>query len=145
MADPSDGWQHVDLPEVGLAFGYPRRTPNGQAVELDDVRVHARSEDGEEAYFELSRHLGATALRRYEDERDFLVARYGAEVTPLTATTLDGLPAQEFTAAFGDTLRRFVLVERGRWFYRVVYDPRSPLNLAVLETIRIRPAARTRR
>jgi hypothetical protein len=145
MADPSGGWQHVELPEAGLAFGYPRSTPKGQAVELDDVRVHARSEDGEEAYFELSRHLEATALRRYEEERDFLVARYGAEVTGLTATTLDGLPAQEFTAAFGDTVRRFVLVECGRWLYRVVYDPRSTLNLAVLETIRISPTARTRR
>ena len=109
------------------------------------MRLHARSEDGEEAYFELSRHLDATALRRYEDERDFIVARYGAEVTPLTGTTLDGLPAQQFTAGWGDTVRRFVLAERGRWLYRVVYDPRSPLNLAVLETIRIRPAARTPR
>ena len=145
MADPSGGWQRVELPEVGLAFGYPRSTPKGQAVELDDVRVHARSVDGEEAYFELSRHLDATALLRYESERDFVVARYGAEVTPLTATSLDGLPAQEFTVSWGDTVRRFVLVERGRWLYRVVYDPRSPLNLAVLETIRIRPAARTRR
>jgi hypothetical protein len=136
MADATEGWEHLELPELGLAFGYPHRTPGGHAVELDDVRLHARSEDGE-AYFELSRHLNATASTQYEREREFVAARYGADVTPLTATTFNGLPAHEYSVSWGDTVRTFVLVERGRWLYRVVYDPRSPLNHDVLDTIRI--------
>lgn len=105
MAEPDEEWRRVDLADVGLAFGYPRRTPSGQAVELDDVRLHARSEDGAETYFELSRHLDATAPARYEEERDLLSARDGAAVTPLTARTFNELPAHEFSATFGETIR----------------------------------------
>jgi hypothetical protein len=101
------------------------------------VRLDAQSGVRGEAYFELSRHLEVTARAMYEREREFLVARYGADVTPLAATTLDGKPAYEFSAGFGDTVRTFVLVERERWLYRVVHDPRSTLNHDVLETIRI--------
>lgn len=136
MADHEE-WQRVEIPDLGLAFSFPRQTPSGQAVELDDVRLHACSGDGVEAYFELSRHLDATATTRYEEERDSLVARYSAEVTPLSSLTFHDRPAHEFSAAFGDTTRAFVLIESGPWLYRVVYDPRSPLNHAVLETIRI--------
>ncbi|HEY5786714.1 MAG TPA: hypothetical protein VIT65_18260 [Microlunatus sp.] len=137
MTEQDEQWRRVEIPDLGLAFGYPCRTPGGQVVWLDDVRLHACSEDGVEAYFELSRHLDTTAVARYEEERDFLLARYEAAVTPLTAGTFHEMPAHDFSAAFGDTARTFVLVERGRWLYRVVYDPRSQLNLAVLETIRI--------
>ena len=137
MAEQDEEWTRVAIPDLGLAFGYPRRTPGGQAVRFDDVRLHARSEDGVEAYFELSRHLDATAVARYEQERDLLVARYDAAVTPLTARTFNQMTAHEFSATFTDIVRTFVLVERGRWLYRLVCDPRSPLNLAVLETIRI--------
>ena len=69
--------------------------------------------------------------------RGVLEGRYGAVVTPLTVRTFNDLPAQEFSATFGATARTFVLIERGCWLYRVVYDPRSPLTLGVLETIRI--------
>ncbi len=63
--------------------------------------------------------------------------RYGAEVTPLTATTLASLPAHEWAADWGDTERRFVLAEHGRWLYRVRVRPPLPLNVGVLESIRI--------
>jgi hypothetical protein len=136
MDGPSEEWRQIRLEEFGLSLSYPDRTSSGQALEFDDIRLHARSEDGE-AYFELSRHLNATAPAQYEREREFVAARYGADVTPLTATTFNGLPAHEFSVNWGDTVRTFVLVERGRWLFRVVYDPRSPLNHAVLDTIRI--------
>ena len=137
MAEQDERWRRVEIPDLGLAFSYPSRTPGGQEVRLDDVRLHARSEDGIETYFELSRHLDMTAGGRYRKERDFLLTRYDAVVTLLTAGTFHQMPAHTFSAAFGDTARTFVLIERGRWLYRVVYDPRSRLNLAVLETIRI--------
>ena len=130
-------WRRVEVPDIGLTFDYPRRTPSGQAVRLDEVRLHACSDDGAEAYFELSRHLDVTAVARYEEECHLLLARDGAAVTRLTATTFHEMPAHEFSVTFGDTARTFVLVERGRWLYRVVYDPRSTINLAVLATIRI--------
>jgi hypothetical protein len=135
--EPGEGWHRVRLSELGLTFDYPQRTPGGHAVEFDDVRVHACSADGDEVYFELSRHLDLTAQAQYEREREFVSSRLGADVTPLTPTTLASLPAQEFGAVWDGNERRFVLVERGRWLYRVVYDPRSPLNVAVLESIRI--------
>lgn len=132
-----DEWQRVEIPDLGLAFGYPRRTPSGQSGRLDDVRLHARSDDGVEAYFELSRHLDVTSMTWYVEERGSLVARFGAEVTPLVATTFHDKPAHEFSVTFADTVRAVVLIERGPWLYRVIYDPRSPLNHAVLETIQI--------
>ena len=137
MAAADEEWHEVRLADFGLAFGYPRRTPSDGAVEFDDVRLHARSADGKEVYFELSRHLDVTADEMYERERDFIVGRYGAEVTPLTGTTIDSLPAQEYSASWGDTERRFVVAEHGPWLYRVVYDPRSPLNVAVRDSVRI--------
>ena len=132
-----DGWQDVRFEEIGLAFSFPRSTAHGQRVELDEVRLHAQSEDGAEVYFELSRHLGGTAAAISEREREFLVARFGAEVSALSATTLASRPAQQFSAEWGDTVRRFVFAEAGGWVYRFVYDPRSQLNAQVLDSIRI--------
>lgn len=130
-----DGWPTLELPGGGLAFRYPATTASGQPVSIDDVRVHLQSVDGAELYLEVSRHLGATAEASYAQERAFVAERFGAHVTALTSTTFAGVAALEFSFAWADKRRTIVLTERDGWLFRVVYDPTSLLDLAVLETV----------
>ena len=135
MTDERDAWRTLELPGGGLSFRYSATTPSGQPVNVDDVRVHLQSLDGVELYLEVSRHLGATAQATYEQEAAFVAERLGADVGPLVETTFAGHPAQEFTFGWADKRRTIVLIEREGWLSRVVYDPTSPLDLAVLETL----------
>lgn len=131
----TDDWRSLELPGGGLALRYPTTTPDGRPVTVDDVRVHLQSVDGAAVYFEVSRHLGASARATYEQERGFLEERLAAEVGPLTPTTFAGTPAFECAFSFGEKQRAILLLERDGWLYRIVYDPTSALDLAMLETV----------
>ena len=131
----TDDWRVLDLPGGGLTLRYPAVTGSGQPVSIDDVRVHLQSLDGNELYLEVSRHLGAATQPTYEQERAFLGERLAAEVGPLEPTTFAGHEAQAFSFTFSEKQRTIVLVERDGWLFRVVYDPSSALDLAVLETV----------
>ncbi len=131
-------WQTFSLSDFGLQFQYPHTTPTGHAVEMDDVRVHFRSSDTPELYFEVSRHLRVSAEVFYEREKGFVAERLqDSEVGALTATTLAGQPAQTFSFRWRDGERTVILMEKQDYLYRFIYDPRSQLNLDVLATIKL--------
>jgi hypothetical protein len=131
LSDTS-GWTVINFD--GLSLSHPVTTPSGRSVIADDIRVHLVAEGGE-LYFEVSRRQGHTS-DAYRREREHLIDE-GAEVSELVPAELNGWPAQEFTAAFPHKTRTFLLCERPPWLYRLVYDPKSALNLEVLSTIRI--------
>lgn len=131
----TDDWRSIELPGGGLAFRFPATTPDGQPVTVDDVRVHLQSVDGAAVYFEVSRHVGARVQATYEQERAFLEERLAAEVGPLSPSTFAGTSAFECAFSFGEKQRAIVLLERDGWLYRIVYDPTSALDLAMLETM----------
>ncbi len=131
-------WNTFSLPGFALQFHYPDTTPQGHAVEMDDVRVHFRSSGSDEAYFEVSRAVRLTAAALYEREKGFVTDHLqGAEVTALRAMTLGAQPAHEFSIRWTGGERVVILIEHEAYVYRFIYDPRSHLNQQVLATVKI--------
>ena len=130
-------WQRIDLSDVGLSFAYPRLTPEGQHVVVDDVRIHVQSLDGRRVYLEVSRQWNLSAAQAHERERAYVRDRHGAVVEPLEQTTFAGWPAQSFSCEWAKTRRVFTYVERGEWLYQIVHDPDSALDVDILGTLRL--------
>ena len=128
-------WEELRLSNFGLTLQYPTSTPSGQQVRFDDIRLHAQSEDGTEVYFEVTRHLNMPAASLYEKERDSLISLRQAMVTDLSKTNLAGLPAHEYAFTWNCNERNIFLVEQAEWLYRVIYDPRSPINVEIVGSI----------
>ena len=128
--------EELQVSNFGLSLQYPISTPSGQQVRFDDIRFHAQSEDGREVYFEVTRHLNMTAASVYEKERESVVEQRQATVTELEKANFVELPAHEYSFTWNGNERKVVLVEHGEWLYRVIYDPRSPINLDIVATIR---------
>ncbi len=141
MTEPHEDhaeWATLDVPGAGMRVRYPLVTPQGRAVEADGVRVHVRSWEGGELYFEVSKETGVTAQQQYERERAFLERSPSPpQVSGLTETVAAGRPAHQFTAAWPDRDRVFTLIERDGVLYRMVYDPRSPLNAQIFATLEL--------
>jgi hypothetical protein len=129
-------WQTFSLPGFALQFRYPRTTPNGHDVEMDEMRAHFRSQGSEEAYFEISRHVHTTARAVYDRERGFVTDQLaGGEVSTLQPGTIAGQPAHEFRIRWEGGERVVILLEHQEYVYRFVYDPRSEVNRHVLATM----------
>ena len=133
----TENWQTFELPGFGLRFQYPPTTPTGHAVAMDEVRVHVRSRESAEVYFEASGHLHGSVERIYEQEKSFVAGQLGGDVGPLRAATLGGHPAHEYSFRWTQGERAVILVEQGPYVYRFIYDPKSPLNRQVLGTIEL--------
>lgn len=131
-------WQTFTFPGFELQFQYPQTTPSGHAVDMDEIRVHFRSRESPELYFEVSRHLHLSADAVYEREKGFIMDRLKeCEVSALKPITFASQPAYEFSFRWTDGERAVILIEKQEYLYRVIYDPRSQLNLQVLATIQI--------
>lgn len=122
---------------------YPERTPSGRTVRAhdrtdgDSPGVHFIS-DGSitDVYFEVRRRRGSTpeaeqARFRGEVERR---ADYVDASEPLE-TTAGGREACAFSFRLSDRERAAIFVADGADAYRIIYDPRSPINVTMLSTI----------
>ena len=131
-------WQTFSYSKFALQFQYPETTPTGHPVEIDDIRVHFRSKDSPELYFEVSRHLHHSAQEVYEREKAFVEKQLAESVVrALLPITIAGQLAFEFSFQWAGGERTVLLIEKQEALYRVIYDPRSPLNLEVLSTLEI--------
>jgi hypothetical protein len=144
---PSD-WKRFARPGFLLEFGYPDPTPNGQAVERDEdpfrsyARVHLSSPDRSELYFEVVRFGARAPEDEYLEHRPHLEGRFGTDsVTALTETRLLGRPAWAYSFRWdeeGRPMERAVLMlQVAGETYRIIYDPRSPLNDRVIATLAV--------
>lgn len=68
----NQSWQPFAFPQLPVRFRYPHTTPQGQPVLLDELRIHFRSKESSEVYFELSRNLNFSAHEVYEREKRFV-------------------------------------------------------------------------
>ena len=136
MSNVDPAWQEFTLPGFGLRLHYPTSASDGDPVRMDDARFHFRTMSSPEIYFEVSRHLGRGAREFYEREAA-AIRRADPHVTisePVD-TSFAGSDALRFVVTFTDRERAFTLVERGGYLYRVIYDPRSAVNLDIMATI----------
>ena len=139
-------WTRFSRFGFALEFSYPDPAPSGEAVERDEEpfrgypRVHLSSPDRQELYVEVVRFHDLTPQEEYLRHRPHLVARFGAEgVAELSTSRLGEWPAHASGMRWEDdgrAMERSVrLVELSGVTYRIIFDPRSPVNERVLETM----------
>jgi hypothetical protein len=160
MVAPSDtaGWAPFTRPDFRLHFRYPAATPGGHAAERIDGpypatvpggagersdaprgdRVHLTSPGSQELYVEVVRFPDLSPQAEYEHHRAYLEQRFGAgAITALREGSLGRLPAHAFGLRLPTRERSVLLVRVGQETYRIIHDPRSPLNAQVVATMAI--------
>jgi len=134
-------------PEHGLTIQLPTHTADGAAVEVDRDerdgahRIHAHAPDGSTVYVEVVSFPGLldhdTAIA--DQQAGLRVRAPGAAIGPVRPATVAGRPATafEFAGALGGVRRRrwFAFVDTATRTIRVVHDPGSPANEAILATL----------
>lgn len=146
-ANEMKSWQTFEESEFALSFRYPAITPQGRAVErrkyaqADRQRIHFFSTEAEGVqhegvYFEITRYLDLLPQIEYTQHKAALTAlRPEVRFTPLTAGVLNGLTSLHYTFTLSDKQRAVVLLPLPDATYRLLYNPRSPLNLDILATV----------
>ena len=139
----------IEDAEGGFAIEIPEVAASGAPVELERDerdgarRLHAQTPDGSEVYVEVL--AGASAVDHavaFADQQRFLRERATVEsLTDPAQSLLGGRPAStfDFVGELGGQhrSRRFAFVDAGGRTYRIVHDPSSPANEAILMTLRL--------
>lgn len=138
-------WQHFSDSRFALGFQYPQITPQGYFVEKaesqehDIVRIHFTSKDSREVYFEISKYQDLSAQMEYQRHKENLEKRpEGFVVTDLKEIRWMSQPAYEYSIKWSQAARVVMLIEADNTTYRILYDPKSPLNVQILLTLRWR-------
>lgn len=138
-------WKHFTDSRFALGFQYPEITPQGHSVqstenqETELVRVHFRSKDSAEVYFEITKYQNLSAQMEYQRHKEDLEKRpEGFVLTELKEIRWMSQPAYEYFIKWSKARRVVMLVEADNSTYRVLYDPNSPLNVRILSTIQWR-------
>ncbi len=130
-------WTTIHDHATGLRFDTSQDVVDQPVtIEFGTGRIHLMTADRTLLYFEVRQYedadLAETHQRLTADLRD----RFDTlTVTDLEETVLAGLPALQFTFAWDDTRREAIYLRQGDRLARIIYDPRGPLNLAMLETV----------
>jgi hypothetical protein len=144
----TEGWQRFTRPGFKVEFSYPAVTPEGHAVERaeeratdhrgDIDRVYLTSPGSGELYFEAVRFRDLTPQDEYLSHTSYLRRRFGDDaVSELTETSLGERPAWAYALRWDEEERTILMLQVDPDTYRVIYDPRSPLNEQVLATLTV--------
>ena len=137
-----EGWQVFDDSRFELTFKHPSHTPDREAVERVEtiqtgrLRVHVLALQSREVYFEVTKYDSLSAEAEYRRHGEALPLQFdGLVITELQESTCASLPAYEYTFEWDQGKRVVILVERGEATYRLLYNPRFPVNLQILSTL----------
>ena len=135
----------VAVPGFRVDLAYPPVTPQGHPAKREEVEragahgAHLTSPGSGELYVELVRFPGLTPDEEYARHKPYLEQRFGEDaVSVLTETRLDDRPAWGYGFRWEQGERAVLLLQLGDDTYRVIHDPRSPLNAQVLATLSVR-------
>ena len=149
MESEASQWQPFSRRGWSIQFDYPDPTPQGFAIRRDETpfraneRVHLSSPESQELYFEVVRFRELAPEDEYTSHKPYLEQWFGTDsVTALTETSLHGRPVLTYAFRWDGGERSVLLLQEGGDTYRVIYDPRSPLNADVLATLATRLRAR---
>lgn len=138
----------IEDAEGGFAIEVPEEGASGAPVEVERderdgaQRLHAQTTDASEVCVEV---LAGTSVVDHAvavaDQQRFLRERATVEtLTDRAQGPLGGRPAStfDFVGELGGRhrSRRFAFVDAGGRTYRIVHDPTSPANEAILLTLR---------
>jgi hypothetical protein len=102
-----------------------------------DERIHVTSEDLE-VYFELDRAAVRSAMEGTRTLAEDVRGRFDdAWFGVPEITTLCGVPALTVHFRFSRSVRWAIFTEEAAPSYRVILDPRSTTNLAILGSLRL--------
>ncbi len=135
VSDQNHGWQ----------FQIPVITPGGQVTEVTrhekqgSLLAHAHSPDYFELYFELVSFTGSVPARSLIPKLQGQLKDQFSEVTftEIRQGDLLGFSTTEFTFSSTEKTRRFIFVDGNKRTYRLIYNPLSPLNEIVLDSVRL--------
>jgi hypothetical protein len=135
-------WQLFDDKRFALQFKYPSKTPQGSLIDRTEgqhdetIRVHFISRDSEELYFEVTKYHGLPPREEYRRHKEELKKRFTElSITDIQEINWKSLPAYEYSFDGPPGRRSVTMFEKNEVTYRILYDPRSPLNLQVLSTV----------
>lgn len=138
-------WLHFSDPRFALGFQYPEITHQGHFVERteseekDIVRVHFRSKDSREVYFEITKYQNLSAQLEYQRDKENLEKLpEGFVVAALREIRWMSQPTYEYSIKWSQVARVARLIEDESTTYRILYDPYSPLNVRILSTLQWR-------
>ena len=137
-------WSVCCLPGFALRFEYPVQTPTGLAVSSTQTNyphmqvIHVHTPDRTTVYFEVAKVPQMDVEQLYEDVRS-RNAQPNAELVIGSASeaSLVAQAGLSFSLQRGELVRQVVLIQYRADTYRITYDPRSPLNLAILSTVAV--------
>jgi hypothetical protein len=131
----------------GLTLRVPTRTADGEPVALDRDerdgahRLHAHAPDGSTVYVEVVSFPGLVDhdVAIAEQQATLRMRAPGAAIGPIRPATVAGRPATafEFAGAIDGVRRRrwFAFVDTASRTVRIVTDPGSPADDAILATL----------
>ncbi|HEY3476556.1 MAG TPA: hypothetical protein VGK56_18210 [Anaerolineales bacterium] len=100
------------------------------------LRIHVLTPKGRQVYFEATRYDSLSAESEYRRHREYLVSQFDTIViSQLQATTVASVPAYAYSFEWDQGARRVLLVEQAPETYRIIYNPRFPVNLQILSTV----------
>jgi hypothetical protein len=100
------------------------------------LRVHVLAQVSREVYFEVTKYDSLSPEADYQRHSDALALQFdGLVIAELQESTCASLPAYEYSFEWDQGKRVVILVERGGTTYRIIYNPRFPVNLQILSTL----------
>ena len=100
------------------------------------LRVHILAPKSREVYFEVSRYDSLSAKAEYQQHKEHLTKQFDPlAISELKETLCASLPGYEYSFEWDHGRRVVLLVERADAMYRIIYNPRFPVNLQILSTM----------
>lgn len=137
-----ENWQLFENSAFSLRFRYPRRTESGEPVKRRDTeqdhifRVHILAPKSREVYFEVTRFESLSAKAEYQQHKKTLPQQFQSlKISELRETVFVSHPAFEYSFGWDQGNRTVLLIEDGEVTYRILYNPRFPVNLQILSTV----------
>ena len=137
-----DDWELFDDSRFDLTFKHPSHTTGGEAVERAEtaqpgmLRVHILAPKSREVYFEVCRYDSLTTETEYLRHKEHRLKQFNPLViSELDETAVASLPGHTYTFQWNQGERIVLIVERGNITYRIIYNPRFPVNLQILSTL----------
>ena len=127
---------------LAITLQYPQRTPLGYHVnvveKLSDVsyRIHLISDESSEIYFEVGcYHTLSTIDAMNLFQKELVENINNVEISHGKTTTFAAKPAYPLAIRWTAKERNVIFVEHEGKVYRIIYDPVSPINKQILNTL----------
>ena len=135
-------WRLFQDPRFALQFKYPPIAADGETIEKVEtaqdgmIRAHILAPKSREIYFEVTKYNSLPPAAEYQRHKEYLAKQFDPlAITELKETLFASLPASAYAFEWDQGERNVILVERSDVTYRLIYNPRFPVNLEILSTV----------